>query len=312
MHILILGAGGVGGYFGGRLVESGADVSFLVRPARARQLAEHGLVIESPLGNCNPQVTTVTSVEGLRPPDVIVVACKAYGLDAALDAISGCVAPGTVILPLLNGVAHLEIIERRFPEATVWGGLAHIAVTLGADGEVKHLNNLHTLMFGPKPGQAQAQATRAEALDAILAASSVDGQLRPQIEHDLWAKFVFLSTLAASTCLMRASIGAILETPAGERLILQLLDEAVRIAAAQGFAVEAEQLAFYRGLLTERGSPFTASMLRDLELGRPTEAEHILGDMVARADKHGLAAPGLEIALTHLRVYELRRAAEGS
>ncbi len=310
MHILILGAGGVGGYFGGRLVESGADVSFLVRPARAGQLAERGLVIESQLGDANPRVTTVTSVEGLRPPDVIVVACKAYGLDAALDAIAGCVASGTVILPLLNGVAHLEIIERRFPEATVWGGLAHIGVTLGDGGEVKHLNTLQTLMFGPRPGQPQSAL--AERLGAVLAASSLDGQLRPQIEHDLWGKFVFLSTLAAVTCLMRASIGVILETPAGERFILQILGEATATAEAEGFAPEAKDAAFYRGLLTERGSPFTASMLRDLELGQPTEAEHILGDLVRRADQHAIAAPALEIALTHLRAYEIRRRDEAT
>ncbi len=305
MRILIVGAGGVGGYFGGRLVESGADVTFLVRAGRAGQLAEHGLVIESQLGNSHQSVTTITSVDGIAPPDIIVVACKAYSLDGVLDAIAAGVGPDTVILPLLNGVAHLEAIEQRFPEATVWGGLAHIAVTLGAVGEVKHLNTLHTLMFGPRPGQPQSDL--AERLSAVLAASSINGQLRPHIEQDLWAKFVFLSTLAASTCLMRASIGTILETPAGERMILQLLDEATAVSVAEGIAPDPEQAAFYRGLLTERGSTFTASMLRDLELGLPTEAEHILGDIVRRADKHGLAVPAQEIALTHLQAYELRR-----
>ena len=125
MRILIVGAGGVGGYFGGRLVESGAEVSFLVRAVRARQLAKHGLVIESQLGGSRQSVTTMTSVEGIEPPDIIIVACKAYSLDSVLDAISDVVRPGTVILPLLNGVAHLEVIDQRFPKAMVWAGLAY-------------------------------------------------------------------------------------------------------------------------------------------------------------------------------------------
>jgi 2-dehydropantoate 2-reductase len=312
MRILIVGAGGVGGYFGGRLVEAGGDVTFLVRPERAQQLANQGLVIESPLGDSRQSVATILSVDEIKKPDIIFVACKAYGLEGALSAISQCVGKSTVILPLLNGIAHLEYIERQLPQATVWGGIAHLGVTLGLDGAVRHLNNLHTLMFGTRPGNPQSRRTAelADGLLSVLAASSVDGQRRPEIEQDLWDKFIFLSALAASTCLMRASIGTILATPHGERLILQLLDEATRVAEAEGFAPDTEQMARYRGLLTERGSPSTASMLRDIELGQPTEAEHILGDIVARAHTHAIAAPTLEIALTHLQAYEHRRTGE--
>jgi len=309
MRILIVGAGGVGGYFGGRLVEAGADVTFLVRPQRARQLASHGLIVESPLGDINRSVTTITSAGGIETPDIILVACKAYGLDGVLTAISRCTGQGTIILPLLNGIAHLDVVEQRLPKATVWGGVAHIGVTLDPDGVVKHLNNLQVLMFGPRSGKPHSEraADLANDLDSILAASSVDGRLRPRTEQDLWDKFVFLSTLAGSTCLMRASVGTILETPAGERLILQLLDEAARVAEAEGFAPSSNRMARYRSQLTERGSASTASMLRDMERNSPTEAEHILGDMVARAYGHAIAAPGLEIALTHLRAYEHRR-----
>jgi len=308
MHILIVGAGGIGGYFGGRLVEAGTEVTFLVRQRRAQQLADQGLVVESPLGDISRSVTAVTSVEKIDIPDIVIIACKAYSLEDVLDAISHCAERGAVILPILNGISHLENIGQRFPGAAVWGGLAHISVTLDSGGVVRHLNKLHTLMFGPLSGKPHSEL--AESLRDSLEAGSVDGQLRPRIKQDLWDKFVFLTAIAGSTCLMRASIGTILSTPAGEHFILQLLDEAAQIATAEGFTPDREQFARYRSHLTERGSATKASMLRDMERRGPTEAEHILGDMVARARKHAISAPGLEIALTHLRAYEFQRSHE--
>lgn len=312
MRILIVGAGGIGGYFGGRLVEAGADVTFLVRAGRAQQLASRGLIVESPLGDINCPVKTTTSLEGIETPEIIIIACKAYGLDGVLTAISHCAGRETVILPLLNGIAHLEAIEQRIPTATVWGGLAHIGVTLDASGTIKHLNDLHTLMFGSRSEKplGKCETGLVENFRSTLAASSIDGQLQPGIEQDLWNKYVFLTTLAGSTCLMRASIGTIMEAPGGEHFILQLLDESARIATAEGFMPDREHFARYRSQLTKRGSTSKASMLRDIEQGGPTEAEHILGDMAARARKHAIAAPGLEIALTHLRCYEHRQSAE--
>jgi len=308
MRIMILGAGAVGGYFGGRLVEAGADVSFLVREARQRQLIRDGLIIESPSGNLTLPVTTIasgtSSEEVSVPPDVIVVACKAYGLAGALSAISPYVGPNTLIIPLLNGVAHLDNITQRFPEAVRCGGVAQIGVTLTPDGVIKHLSAFHTLLFGLCDGSHNSQA---EKFLAALALTSVDARLRPDIMQDLWNKVVFLATLAGGTCVMRASIGTILKTNFGERIILSLLQECSAIAAAEGFIPDAKQISGYRDLLTDTGSSMTASMLRDLESGGPTEAEHIIGDMVSRATKFGISTPTLDIAYTHLQAYELSR-----
>jgi len=311
MRILVVGAGGIGGYFGGRLIQGGADVTFLVRAKRQRQLAEQGLIIESALGDFKESVLATKSMEGIASPDIIVIACKAYSLDGVLDAISPRLISGTVVLPLLNGVAHVEVIEKRLPGAVVLGGLAHIGVTLASDGTVKHLNALHTLMFGQrhKTVKSEPPTELLEHFRILLVNGGVDGQLRPAIEQDMWDKFVFLTTLAASTCLMRASIGAILETPAGEELILQFLNESTRVAETAGFAPNANRLSLYKSQLTERNSTSTASMLRDVERGGPTECEHILGDMVKRARSNGTAVPGLDIALTSLQAYEHRRSA---
>lgn len=304
MHILILGAGAVGGYFGARLIEAGADVTFLVRPRRAEQLVRDGLVVESSFGDFSRQVATVTAGAECAPPDIVVIACKAYGLDEALRAISPYVGGETIVLPLLNGIAHLETIDRSLPNAIVWGGLVHIGVALTPDGVIKHLNELQLFIFGPRDGVNHPPA------DHLLAAfdkTPVDAQLSRNIVQDLWDKLVFLATLAGCTCLMRADIGTILKAAHGERLILGLLDECRRIAEAERFPPKADQMTCYRQRLTERGSTFTASMLRDIEGGRPIEADHIIGDMVAKAAKHGIPIPLLTVAYAHLQAYEVRR-----
>src|SRR5665647_861814 len=139
MKVLILGAGAVGGYFGGRLVQAGADVTFLVRPQRAQKLAAAGLVIRSPLGDAEMQVRTVLQ-EVVRPDyDLVLLSCKAYDLEASIAAIGGAIGPNTLILPLLNGMAQLDRLEQAYGAARVLGGTCYIASTLDAEGAIRHL-----------------------------------------------------------------------------------------------------------------------------------------------------------------------------
>lgn len=306
MRTLVLGAGGIGGFFGGHLARSGADVTFLVRERRATQLREHGLIVKSPLGDFQTPARAVTDAAKAAAPDIVILACKAYDLGAALDAIAPPVKPGTAILPLLNGLVHLDRIEKRFPDASVWGGLAHLGITLTDDGTLRHLNDLSVIQFGPRGGRKDA---RAETLAAAFASTPVQASVRATIEQDMWDKFVFLSTLAGITCLMRANIGTILPTPSGEKLILGLLGECRRVAATSGFPPADSQIATYRLQLTRHGSASKASMLRDIERGAPTEADHVLGDMFRRARALAIDTPLLEIALTHLQTYEAARRA---
>lgn len=303
MRIAVLGAGGVGGYYGGRLVEAGADVTFLVREARARLLAEQGLVIESPLGDARLAVKAQTRADA--PFDLVILTCKAYDLDAALETIAGAVGPGTGILPLLNGLAHLDVIAARFPQAKVYGGVAQISSTLTEDGIVRHFGERNRIIFGARDA---APDERLAALHAAFATTPVDARHVEDIERWLWDKFVLLATLAGITSLMRASVGDILATPAGERLVRRLLAECEAVARAEGWKPTGEVAELFR-VLTERGSSLKASMLRDMERGAPTEGEHILGDMLARATRAGVEASLLEIALTHVRAYEVARRA---
>lgn len=305
MKILVLGAGGIGGYFGGRLVEAGADVTFLVRERRAQQLARDGLVIKSPLGDASLKVKTVLA-SGLRPEyDLVFLTCKAYDLESAMTAIAPALGPKTAIVPALNGLRHLEDLEARFGPERVLGGLAQIAATLTPEGEVHHLSPFQLLVFGERDG---SRSPRCEAFAKACAGAKFDSRLSEAVNLELWEKFVFLATLAGVTCVMRGSIGAIMKTQEGEALTREMLEECRKVAAASGHPPRAEVMARYTGILTDRASGLTASMLRDIERKSPIEGEHIVGDMLRRARKFGISAPLLRVAWAHLQAYEATRA----
>lgn len=309
MKILVLGAGAVGGYFGGRLAQAGADVTFLVRPKRAETLARDGLRIRSRFGDCTLAVKCVTQDRVMPEHDVAILTAKAYDLASAVEAIAPGVGAHGRVLPLLNGMAHLELLDRRFGHERVLGGVAYIAATLAPEGEIRHLNDFHRLVFGPRE---PAQRPACEAFAGVLSGVAFDWQLRDGVEQAMWDKWVLLASLAAITCLMRASTGDVVATAAGERLTLAMLGECAAVAKAAGFVTDAETLANYRAMLTQKNSVFTASMLRDIEAGGPTEGDHILGTLLMLARKHGVATPLLEVAATHLEAYAARKRREAA
>jgi len=299
MRILILGAGGVGGYFGARLAAAGVDVRFLVRPARAASLDRAGLVVFSPLGDLRQPVTVLTAATA--PVDAVLLTCKAYDLAPAIEAIAPAVGAETVILPMLNGLRHYDALEARFSPRRVLGGLCHLGVTQTPAGEIRHLSPLQRFVLGPRwPEQAEACGR----LHQTLSRGGFEPRLSPEIRLETWEKFVLLATYAGMTCLMRAPVGRIMRADEGEALMLEMLAECVAVATGAGYPPRADFLAETRAMLTEPGSPGSASMLRDIERGGRTEGEHILGDMLARARAGGGAAPLLRLAHAHLQVYE--------
>jgi 2-dehydropantoate 2-reductase len=308
MRILVLGAGGVGGYFGGRLAAAGADVTFLVRPRRAAQLAADGLVIRSPAGDLvlpSPRMLTAGAVAA-APFDIVLLTCKAYDLAAAIDAIAPHVGSMTAVLPCLNGMAHLDALDARFGPARVLGGLCQIAATLTPEGEIRHLNDIHRVIYGERDRSA---SPRVAALAAAMAPANFASRPSDDILLEMWEKWVMLAPLAGMTCLMRGSVGDIVAADDGKRLAEQMIAECASVATSAGHAPREKVLAEARTRLTQPGSNFTASMLRDIERGGPTEGDHVLGDLIARARGYGLATPLLEIARCHVQVYERRRAA---
>ena len=307
MKLLILGAGGIGGYVGGRLVQAGADVSFLVRPARQAQLAANGLVIQSIKGDA------VLSVNALRRDqldpnfDLVLLTCKAYDLDDALAALAPAMAGHAAILPLLNGVAHLATLNQRYGSARVLGGVAKIAVTLTAEGVIRHLNDFCYLSFGEQNGQPSA---RTATLKALLDKTDVKAALATDIQRELWLKLVHLHTIAAMSSLLRANVGEILRTPDGAALFMQMLDTNLEIARREGHVPDEAFIANCRAMFSNPASNYEASLARDIERGGPVEADHILGDMLAFCRKHGLDDRLHALAYTGAKAYEVRRAAQ--
>ncbi len=309
MKILVLGAGATGGYFGGRLAQAGADVTFLVRERRAAQLAKDGLVVKSPHGDFTLRVQYVTQA---KPEyDLVMLTPKAYDLDAALESIRPALRPATHVLPLLNGLAHLDRLDAELGAARVVGGTCHIAGTMTPEGEIRQLTQLQRIAYGLRSGTGADARAKLEALHAAYRRASIDAVLADDIMLELWEKYVLLATLAAMTCLMRASVGDIMATGEGEALMEETFVACVGTAAAAGHPPREKALAGARKFLFERGSTFTASMLRDVEAGLRTEVDHIVGDMLKRVRAAGVDPGPLRAAYAHLQAYQARRKREG-
>ncbi|MEQ1651194.1 MAG: 2-dehydropantoate 2-reductase [Hyphomicrobium sp.] len=309
MRILFLGAGATGGYFGGCLAKAGRPVTFLVRTQRAAVLARDGLVVESPKGNFTTPVTTVVQDQITAPYDAVVVSCKAYDLATAIAAIAPAVGPETLILPLLNGMSHLEALDTAFSKERVLGGTCHISVTLTPDGIIRHMSPFDALTLGPR---VSSQDKRCKNLHSELALGGFETRYSDAVIEAMWEKWVLLATLAGMTCLMRANIGEIVAASGGAAQISAMLDECCAVASAAGHAPRDAAMRSTRTVLTDPASSMSASMRRDLERGSRIEAEHIIGDLVTRGAALGVATPLLAAAWTHVQAYQSRLSSTGA
>jgi 2-dehydropantoate 2-reductase len=305
MRVLVVGAGAIGGYFGGRVLQAGRDVTFLVRPKRAAELASAGLVIKSPNGDVTLKNPPTVQADRLSEKfDVVLLSCKAFDLDDAIKSFAPAVGPNTSIIPLLNGMLHLGVLDKNFGAERVLGGLCAIAATLNEAREVVQLAPMQSLNFGERDGK---MSDRVRAIADVFASGNIGAVASEHIMQDMWEKWVFLSSLAASTSLMRTSVGNILAVPGGRDFLLGMLDETSAIAKAAGHEPTGPFFQRTRGMLTAEGSQMTASMFRDIKGGFPVEADHVIGDLVARADAAKIPVPKLRIAYTHLKAYEKQR-----
>ncbi|MHC2087679.1 2-dehydropantoate 2-reductase [Methylobacterium sp. CM6244] len=312
MRVLVVGAGATGGYFGARLVEAGKDVTFLVRPARAEALAASGLRVKSPVGDVHiaePATLTAADLAAGKGGgfDLVLLSCKAYDLDAAIADVAPAVGPTTLVLPVLNGLRHLDILDAAFGPERVLGGSCAIAATVTADGEIRMMSPLHSLTYGERAG---GRSERVERIEALMQGVAFQARLSEAMVLEMWEKWTFLATLAGATCLMRAPVGDIVAAPGGLAFIEALMEECRGIAEDAGYAPRDKVMRNTQATLTAQGSAFTASMLRDIENQARIEADHIIGDLISRG-REG-AYPMLDRVYTHLKAYENRRAREAS
>jgi 2-dehydropantoate 2-reductase len=309
MRVLVIGAGALGGYFGGCLLRAGRHVTFLVRPQRAAQLARNGLRIKSPHGDFAMPARTILADAVSSPFDLILLAVKSYSLEEAMEQFAPAVGPATAILPVINGMSHLDRLSARFGAERVLGGMAIISATLDTDGRVVQLLPAHDLVFGELAG---GFSDRSRALSAVLDGAGFNVRASDVVMQDMWEKWAGLATNAGITCLMRASLGDIISVPDGQDAIIRLFHECCAVAKASGFAPRLSFVDYCMSMFNTAGSPLKASMLRDIERGAPTEGEHVLGDLIERARRFGIETPVIVLARSHVAAYEACRAREAA
>nr|WP_242621921.1 ketopantoate reductase family protein [Komagataeibacter xylinus] len=300
--ILVVGAGAVGGYFGARLAAAGHDVTFLVRPRRQAQLSATGLCLVSPLGDATLAPRMITADQIAHPYDIVILSVKAYSLAAAMADMAPAIGPDTRIIPLLNGMQHLEVLASRFGREAVMGGTCFIVSSLDAEGRIHQVGVTPRLVFGPlvaeQDANAMADALRAPGFETVPSS---------RIVQDMWNKWSLLASLGTLCCLMRASVGEVARLAGGTDFVHATINECTTVAAAAGYPLAPDTINGITRRLTQPDSTLTSSMFRDLSQGAPVEAQQIIGDLVARARAHGVATPILNLTDLNLRAYELRR-----
>lgn len=308
MRILVLGAGAIGGYYGARLLQAGADVTFAVRARRRETLVRDGLVVHSTLGDFASPVKTIDAKAIDGPYDAVLLACKGYDLAEAIDDIAPAIGRDSVVLPFLNGLGVYSMLDQHFGRARVLGGVAYIATQMDANGAILHMGAGDVVLLGAR-GEGRKAEEAARALHALFQASQGTRVLAPDIVQALWDKWAMLAAGAALTCLMRGSIAQIHATTPGAALVERAIAEAQAVAAGDGHIIQGEGAARIRKLLLDPASAWMASMARDIAQGaKRIEHEEIVGDMLILARRHGVDTPLLDAAYCHLQVYSAQAA----
>ena len=301
MRILVVGAGAVGGYFGARLAQAGRDVTFLVRGERARQLDTDGIRLTSPHGDLMMPVKTVLADELKESFDIIFLSMKGFALDQAMNDFATAVGPTTMILPILNGMRHMETLGNRFGRESLVGGVCMVSTEMDKDGRIVQLSKVQKLSYGELDRQFRP---RIKEVDETFRDAGFDTQLSIDIVQGMWEKWVQLAAAGAITCLMRGDVGQVARAPGGVEFSRALLLECLAIATVCGHRpsphFQQQQLA----TLTEEDSKFTTSLYRDLFRGNRIEVDTILGDLLKHARAHNVEAPLLRAAYINLSVYE--------
>lgn len=304
MRFLIVGAGAVGGYFGGRLAQKGEDVTFLVRPARRKQLENNGIVIRSVHGDYSGPVQTISSGEQAPPFDVVILSVKAYHLPQVIKEIHPYVGESTVLLPLLNGYDHYRVLTEHFGQEKVLGGLCFIETTLNQQGEIVQTSQRHDLVFGEWDG---SDTERSRAIEEHMSNAGFVYKRSQEIQSDVWQKFIFISCMSGITTLMQSPIGAIMTDPHARETYQRLIDEIVSIARFVGAPVNEDAGSRVFSITESLASEMKSSMQRDMEKGLPVEADHLHGSLLTMATQSGKQArqyPTLQTVYANLKVYE--------
>ncbi|RIP37116.1 2-dehydropantoate 2-reductase [Staphylococcus gallinarum] len=301
MRILVLGAGAIGGYFGGRLAESGLDVTFLVRPKRKSYLERNGLAIHSENGDFNFNPKLITREDHVEAFDVVLLSSKSYHLEHAIEDLQPFIHHNTIIIPLLNGIAHIPKLQSLFGKHNIMGGYCVIETTLDTSGEIVHTSTFDKLFFGELNGE---ESERAKHLAASFSNAKAQFILSNNITQGMWHKYLMITVLSGVTTLMHAPIGPIRDSVGGTNFIESLYNEAATIMRAEGAPLDKQIVPKYMHSLTQLSYHFKTSMQRDMEKGLNIEADHLQGHLLKLADQHQIHAPLLTTIYQNHKVYK--------
>ena len=300
MKVLILGVGGLGGFFGAHLQKTNCDVTFLVRENTKKLVSEHGIKIQSDFGNFKINPVLITKKDLKTNYDIVIISCKAYDLDEAISDLKPS-QKNAVIIPLLNGQAHINKLEKAFKKENVFGGVAHVSSNTNAPGEIKHVGKIKRLSIGPRYKENEEIAN-----DFYQLCRKADFQtvLSETINNDIWEKWIFIATIAGATTLFQTSIDNINTKPNGKIFIQNLWNECINISKENGYELSPESKDLHEDLLFKSDYPFKASMLVDMEKKLATEHDHIFFEFIKLGKKKKLNTSLLEICHLNMSIYE--------
>ena len=300
MKILIVGAGAIGGYFGGRLLEKGEDVTFLVREKRKKKLEETGLEIKSVNGDCSLKPKLITKENTEEQYDVVLISTKSYQLAGAIEDVRPFVGKETMVLPLLNGISHLDELVAAFGEEVVIGGLCFIETTLDEKGTIVQTSPINQLVFGERSGE---ETERIKKLKAAFDGTKAEFVLSGNINQDMWHKYLFITAMSGITTMMESPIGPIRELETGQRTIAAFIEELAAIMFEIGAPIKETIAKEQVDKINAMGAGMKSSMQRDVEKSQPIEADHLQGFLLEKAKEHHIAVPILETIYTKLALY---------
>jgi 2-dehydropantoate 2-reductase len=287
---MMMGSGGVGGFFGGRLAHAGYDVTFVARGTHLAAMRERGLTIENEAqGDVHlPAVKVTDDPATIGPVDLVVIAVKLWGTESAARAVKPAVGPDTAVLSLQNGVIKDDILRREFGSRAVMGGVGYVATHIARPGVIRQTGALQRLVVGEYDGRRSA---RAEWLHAALLRAGIQAEISDDIRRTLWEKYCFLVGLSGTTATMRVPIGVVRSNPRSRAFLYDIMKETVAVGRALGVALPDnyadDRLAFADGVPPD----MTSSLHHDLERGNPLEVEWLAGGVVQLGRQAGVPTP---------------------
>lgn len=289
MHIVIVGAGGIGGYFAARLIQAGAQVSLVARGPHGQALREHGLRVTSVLGDALVRPFAVAEdSRSVAGADLVLFCVKLPDAQAAAAQLPSMLHPGSVVLPLQNGVDIADLLVAQLGVERVALGAAYIATRVASPGVIEHGGPFARLRFG---ALHPSQEPLLQQFLALCRSAAVDAEMSADIRRTIWEKFVFLVGLSGLTALTRRPIGVTREHPELRRLLAQVMAEAAALACAEGIALTDDFVDRQMAFVDNLPAGMKASMLHDLEAGRALELPWLAAAVVRRSERLGLAAP---------------------